>query len=180
MEKASLGLDLNATGQPRPPMPRRLEDIYETDDELMLARYAESIRNYSVDRNNNPAEGGRFKINSLTQFYTYTPGVCTKCGVEEDIQFHHIVYTKGSGLKHPIVPLCRKCHSKITSINTRAVHILHKYKKWEPLTDEQRIFLFNKVFMFYKFERRLPKSVIKTILINNGFLFTDRTISIKR
>lgn len=184
----------NVAGQLRLPKPLLLEELYQTDDELYIAMFAEyelkanqmkTLEESYPDRKTKKqtialtgeAQKKRsvpllIKIDYKTQLYRVLSYSCTKCGKENNLEGHHIVYGRGFGLKSPIVVLCRSCHSKITSLNTRAVRLLTRYGKWKSLTDEQRVFIFNKIFMFYSFEgvRRFPKGKLKTILVNAGFI----------
>lgn len=164
--------------------PKPLEYFYQTDDELSLALYAEKVvpdikalrmlaekRNSCVDLSNEEPKASplsqRVTISYKTQLYNVRFGVCTKCGKEGKVEMHHIVYRKVEGLNKIIVPLCKFCHARITGLNTRATHLYIPYRK---LTDEQRVFLFHKVFMKtdWNKKKRLSKKEIEKVLVDAG------------
>lgn len=162
-----------------------LEHYYQTDDEITLALYAEyeykeQRKKHCVDRLS-PTRAARpettlLSINLFTQFYSVKDSVCIKCGSMENLKHHHIVYGKETGLRRPVVALCKKCHSRVTSLNTNAVHFLYKDQRYKPLTDEQRVFLFNKIFMQRNFrvEEKIAKKALRVLLEEKGFLVVKR------
>jgi len=60
---------------------------------------------------------------------------CIKCSSTYKIERHHVVY-ESKKLPEIITPLCKKCHSIITRINTRYAQL------WGKLSMNQRIELF--------------------------------------
>ena len=88
--------------------------------------------------------------------YTKRPslGPCVKCGAQA-IDRHHVTY------QPPMVePLCRRCHSNITSLNTHCGWV-----NKSPLLNHQRISLW-KWFLatdFFKTHRRYSKGRAKKL-----------------
>ena len=164
--------------------PKPLEYFYQTDDELSLALYAEKVvpdmkalrmlaekRNSCVDLSNETPKAAflsqRVTISYKTRLYPFEKDSCVRCGSKDSIEMHHITYRKVEGLSYNIVPLCKFCHARITGLNTRATHLYMPYRK---LTDEQRVFLFHKVFMKtdWNKKKRLSKKEIEKVLVDAG------------